>query len=251
MTSKTATAPTTMIVDAKAYASVRGALAELGDSLGQLQEGHFTKSLASIDATAERVRPIVVEARKVWVNMDAKREASAFTARTFIDGAATIDDSYKRYAAGTPDRAAIDMLLNYCLHHSEANVGKYKSMRLASFDLADYCKWLPSAADYGTNGKLLPKLATAKQAAAKRAEAVREVKADTRMFGTDVNSYVKDQPTQAAKLTELLAIQHDVNAQIAKLREVMTPADKAAANKAFAARVSAKTNAKVEAKLAK
>jgi hypothetical protein len=143
------------------------------------------------------------------------------------------------------------MLLNYCLHHSEANVGKYKSFRLSGWTLQDYCEWLPKADTYGTNGKLLPKHATAKATAAKRAEVTAEVSADTRMYGTDVNTMVRDQPTQAAKLTELLALKHDVDAQIAKLREAMTAADRSAANKAYAARVSSKINAKVEARLAK
>jgi hypothetical protein len=248
----TTTTTKTVVVDDKALASVRGALAELGDNLGQLQEGHFSKGLAAMAAIAERVQPIVLEARKIWVNLDAtKRSAADYTPAKFIEAAATTDDKYKAYAAGTPARAAMDNLVNYCLLHSVANEGKYKSYALGAWDLADYCKWLPKADTYGTNGKLLPKHETARKVAAKRSEVTAEVSADTRMFGTDVNTYVASEPTQASKLSALLALQHDVNAQIAKLREVMTPADKKVANNAYRSLVSSKINAKVEKKLAK
>lgn len=245
------TTTTTVVVDDKALASVRGALAELGSNLGQLQEGHFSKGLAAMQAIAERVQPIVLEARKVWVNMDAKRSAADYSPAKFIEAAASVDDKYKAFAAGTPARAAMVDLLAYCLHHSEANVGKYKSFRLAGWELADYCEWLPKADLYGTNGKLLPKHETARKAAVKRAEITAEVSSDTRMFGTDVNQYVKDEPTQAAKLAGLLALKHDVDAQIAKLKAAMTDADRKAGNKAYESLKGSKINSKVEAKLAK
>jgi hypothetical protein len=241
----------TITVDAKALASVRGALAELGGDLDRLNETAFADGVTAMDNISQRVAPIMLEARKVWVNMATDRDASKFTAAKFIEAAAVTDDGYKAYAAGTKARDAMVNLFNFATLHTAKTESTYRAYRMAGFDLSDYCEWLPKASKYGTNGKLLTSHAKAEADAKARRDAEAEVSAATPMFATKVETFISDATTPTERLVELDALIHDAKALRDAIAANATPAEKTAAGKAFKARVTDRTAKKVAKLLAK
>jgi hypothetical protein len=242
---------TTVSTDAKALASIRGALDELGGDLAKLNETAFSDGVSAYDTVCDRVAPIMAEARKTWVNMEKGRVASGFTGAKFIEWATAKDDAWKVYAAGTAGREAMIRLYNFATYHSPKTEQVYKAMVMFGFDLGKYCDWLPEAYKYGTNGKLTSTHQQAKDAADKRREAEATASAATTMFATKVETYISDATTPTERMTELDALIHDAKALREAIAKQATLAERTAAAKAFKARVTDRTAKQVAKLLAK
>ena len=237
------------------WASVIGAITEIGDTLGRMREAAFSESVNAMAGASERVTPFIVSARRAWRAEVRDRIERNYTADAFITTATAAEPrAWGRFGKVDGKRTASNLaavrFVNFALHHSEANEAKFKSYSEA-WDFDAYCDWLPTAWRYTSGGNLIKAEAEADAKADAKAEVKAEVSADTRMFSIDVNAIdvVKNASSAADRLVELRSLMHDAQAQYKAAYDAADKATKSVANTAYKARFNSKTSTKIAAGL--
>jgi len=238
------------------WSAIIGAIDEVGGTLGRIAEGALSASIVAMTEGAERVRPIIVNARTAWKADKRDRNVNDYTADMALATATATDPKawarFGRDSAGkrTATNLAAVRFINFTLHHSAENEGKYKSI-YESYDFDSYCDFLPNAWQYTAAGNLIKAVEREQLKSEAKSKARAEVSAETRMFTTDVNTLpeVKNAASVADKLVELRALVHDAQEQYNKLLATASQADKSAASKAYRAKFDTKTAVKIAAKV--
>jgi hypothetical protein len=233
------------------WASVIGAIDEIGGTLERMRTTAFSDSIVAMSEASQRTAPFIVAHRRTWKADGAKRTERDYTADHFIAAATTAEPkTWARFGKVDGKRTATNLaavrFVNFALHHTAVTEQQYKGYS-DDWDFDAYCDWLPTAWRYTKSGNLIGTEAAAEAKAEAAAKVKAEVSADTRMFSTDVLTMpeVKNAQSAADRLVELRSLAHDADAQYKAAYAAAKQADKSAANTAYKARFNAKAQAKI------